>query len=279
MLTDGRLRKLVDYPDSRSVFQGVDVAGGICYFLWDRDHPGECEVISHRVADSPSSVTRPLLEAGADVFIRHNEAISILHKVMAVETDGSGLALPPGKRFADQVSSQKPFGLRTYFRGSPERQSEDDVVVLQSGGRGYVRRSDVTVGVDLIDKWKVFTSKSSSEHAGQVDRNGMRRVLSLSGLLPPGSVVTETYVLLGCYDAKTMAENCLSYVTTKFFRFMVATRSSAQDLARSAYSFVPVQDFTRPWDDGMLYARYKLSPTEIEFIESTIRPMAIELDG
>jgi hypothetical protein len=277
MLTDGRLRKLVDYPDSRAVFQGVDVAGGICYFLWDRDKPGECDVVSYRVPDNPSTVTRPLLELGADVFIRHNEAISILHKVMAIETGGSGLALAPGKRFAAQVSSQKPFGFRTYFRGTEKRQSESDVLVIQSGGRGYVARSLVTAGVELIDKWKVFTSKSSSEHAGQVDRNGMRRVLSLSGLLPPGSVMTETYILIGSYDTKMEAENCLSYVTTKFFRFLVASRSSAQDLARSAYAFVPLQDFNRPWDDDALYKKYNLAPNEIDFIESTIRPM--EIDG
>ncbi len=130
---------------------------------------------------------------------------------------------------------------------------------------------------DLIDKWKVFTSKSSSEHAGQADKNGMRRVLSLSGLLPPGSVVTETYVLLGAYGDETSARNCMSYVTTKFFRFLVATRSSAQDLARSAYSWVPIQDFSEPWSDEMLYAKYSLSSEEIDFIESLIRPM--EIDG
>lgn len=279
MLTDHRLRKLVDYPDSRAVFQGVDVAGGICYFLWDRDNAGKCEVVSFRLPNNPSTVVRPLLEPGAEVFIRHNESISILHKVMLEETGAQGIALPNRKRFEKQVSSQKPFGLRTYFRGTESKNHGSDVLVLQNGGRGYTPRASITAGVELIDKWKVFTSKSSSEHAGQVDRNGMRRVLSLSGLLPPGSVVTETYILLGCYDSSAEAKNCLSYAMTKFFRFLVATRSSAQDLARSAYSFVPIQNFSHPWSDAALYAKYRLTPEEIQFIESTIRPMAIEVDG
>jgi len=278
MLTDDRIRKLSDFPDSRSVFQGVDVAGGVCYFLWDRDHSGDCQVTSHRIPDMPSIVNRPLLEPGAEVFIRLNESVPILKKIMAVETGSDQIFLPEAKRFERQVSSQKPFGLRTYFRGTETKVNKDDILVLQSGGKAFAPRASITVGTELIDKWKVFTSKSSSEHAGQVDKNGMRRVLSLSGLLAPGSVVTETYVLLGCYDNKAEAENCLSYVTTKFFRFLVATHSSAQDLARSAYSFVPLQDFTKSWDDARLYAKYKLTKQEIQLIESTIRPMTVTDD-
>lgn len=181
--------------------------------------------------------------------------------------------LPKEKRFDQQVSGQKPFGLRTFFRGATKKLKEDDLTVLQSGGRAWVARADVTEGTHLVDKWKVFTSKSSAEHAGQVDKNGMRKVLSLSGVLPPGSVVTETYVLIGVYDTESEARNCFSYAATRFFRFLVAARASAQDLPRAAYSFVPVQDFSRPWSDADLYAKYGLDRREIELIESTIRPM------
>ena len=134
-------------------------------------------------------------------------------------------------------------------------------------------RSEITAGHNLIDKWKVFTSKSSSEHAGQVDKNGQRRVLSLSGVLPPGSVVTETYILLGAYDTETEARNCFSYVVTRFFRFLIAARSSAQDLARSTYSFVPLQDFSKAWTDEELYKKYGLTADDTDYVEKLIRPM------
>ena len=273
MLTDNRIRILVDYPDSRQVFPSVDVAGGICYFLWDRDHTGDCRVVEFEHGLTSSQSVRPLLEEGAEVFIRSNRALAILRKVMEVETGSKALSLPETKRFDTQVSSQKPFGLRTFFRGSEKPSSVQNVLVLQSGGRAWTSRSEVTVGEHLVDKWKVFTSKSSSEHAGQVDKNGQRRVLSLSGVIPPGSVVTESYILLGAYDTEEEAYNCFSYVVTRFFRFLVATRSSAQDLARSAYSFVPLQDFSKPWTDEELYAKYDLTDDEIAFIESLIRPM------
>ena len=272
MLADRRIRKLVDYPDSRQAFDSVDVAGGVCYFLWNRDEEGDCEIVSHDMKGGVSSSIRPLLEPGLKIFVRNNAGLDIVRKVVLAETGQPGVALPPASRFDRQVSGQKPFGLRTYFRGS-EEQGPDDVQVLQSGGRAWVPRSSIKENVSLIDKWKVFTSKSSSEHAGQADKNGMRRVLSLSGVLPPGSVVTETYVLLGTFDEESEARNCLSYAMTKFFRFLVATRSSAQDLPRSAYSFVPLQDFTKPWTDAELYERYGLTADDIDAIESTIRPM------
>lgn len=275
MLNDNRIRKLVDYPDSRQVFPSVDVAGGICYFIWDRDNPGDCRVVEFDHGLESSEATRPLLEPGAEVFIRSNRALSILRKVMAAETGSESLALPEKKRFEKQVSSQKPFGLRTFFRGTATKSSEQDVLVLQSGGRAWTTKAQVTAGVDLIDKWKVFTSKSSSEHAGQVDKNGQRRVLSLSGVIPPGSVVTETYILLGAYDTEQEARNCFTYVVTRFFRFLIAVRSSAQDLARPAYSFVPLQDFSRPWKDEDLYGKYGFTGDEIAYIEKLIRPMEV----
>ena len=273
MLSDSHVRCLVDYPDSRLIFPGVDVAGGICYFLWDRDSEGECRIVEVQHDGTEIEAVRPLLEDGATVFIRSHLSLSILKKVMCLEAGSNKIELPQERRFDRQVSSQKPFGLRTFFRGDPEKSSDEDLMVLQSRGRAWTKREKVSAGFDLIDKWKVFTSKSSSEHAGQYDKNGQRRVLSLSGVIPPGSVVTETYVLLGAYDDELQARNCYSYVASKFFRFLVATRSSGQDLARSAYSFVPLQDFHESWDDEKLYAKYGLTDQEIAHIEKLIRPM------
>lgn len=274
MLADDHIRRIVDYSDSRDVFPGVDVAGGVCYFLWDRDDRGDCLVTAHHNR-RVSSVVRPLLEPGTDVFIRHNEGISILEKVVRVEggNPASGLVPPVGRRFMDQVSGQKPFGLRTFFRGEKVQQGGDDVMILQSGGRGWAKRSAIAEAPHLIDRWKVFTSKSSSEHAGQSDRDGRRRVLSLSGVLPPGSAVTETYVLLGDFDSEVEARNCLTYVMTRFFRFLIVLRASGQDISRAAYSFIPVQDFSRAWTDNDLNEKYGLDDDEVAFIETLVRPM------
>jgi site-specific DNA-methyltransferase (adenine-specific) len=275
MLQDRHIRRLVDYMDSRQAFDGVDVAGGVCYFLRDRENEGDCEIVSVDKTGHQSTTTRPLLEPGADVFVRNNEALSILRKVVLKEAGEHGVVLPAHLRFERQVSGQRPFGLRTYFRGAEHRKRDDDVEVLQAGGRGWAPRASITEGRNMIDKWKVFTSKSSSEHAGQADKNGMRRVLSLSGILPPGSVCTETYVILGVFDTEDEARNCLSYATSKFFRFLVATRTSAQDLPRSAYSFVPILDYSRSWSDSALQEHYNLDDADVELIDSQIRAMEV----
>lgn len=274
MLQDERIRVLVDYSDGRDCFPNVSVAGGVCYFLWSRDAPGLCEVTSNTKQGSVTA-TRPLLEPGADVFVRDNTGLEILKKILSVEQRGSseGLSLPEEQRFVNQVSPQKPFGLRTYFRGDSKKKKASDVRVLQSGGQSWARRSAISEGAELVDKWKVFTSKSSSEHAGQTDKAGSRRVLSLTGVLPPGTAVTETYVLLGTFDTEKEARNCLSYVLTRFFRFLIVLRSSAQDVSRSAYGFIPLQDFSKSWTDAELYAKYDLSVDEISFVEALIRPM------
>ena len=273
MLEDRHIRRLVDFPDSRQAFDGVDIAGGVCYFLWDRDNPGDCEITSHELRGGVTVSTRPLLEPGAEIFVRDNESLGILRKIVSVETQGDGILLPASLRFESRVNGQKPFGLRTFFRGTEEPKQPDDLMVLQSGGRGWTNRSEIQEGVSMIDAWKVFTSKSSSEHAGQADKSGMRRVLSMSGILEPGSVCTETYVILDSFGSETEAQNCLSYAKTKFFRFLVATRTSAQDLPRSAYSFVPIQDFSKPWTDEELNRKYNLSEAEVALIDALIRPM------
>ena len=118
MLSDDRLRSIDDYLSASDVFPGVGLKGGVCYFLWDRDNPGPCRVTTHFKDESPSTAVRQLLEEGVDVFIRFNEGLSILKKVIAVETGQSqSLALPEDKRFDRLVSSRKPFGLATYFQG------------------------------------------------------------------------------------------------------------------------------------------------------------------
>jgi site-specific DNA-methyltransferase (adenine-specific) len=156
MLTDNRLRSIDDYLSASDVFPGVGLKGGICYFLWDRDNPGPCRVSTHFKEWPVSTAVRPLLEEGVDVFIRFNEGLSILKKVVAVESgDSRSLSLPKNKRFGRLVSSRKPFGLDTTFKGKVAKRG-DDVLVYQNGGTGYIARGSISTGADLIDKWKLF---------------------------------------------------------------------------------------------------------------------------
>ncbi len=162
MLSDNRLRSIDDFLSASDVFPGVGLKGGVCYFLWDRENPGPCRVTTH-FKDWPVSIaTRRLLEDGLDVFIRFNEGLSILKKVMAVECGQQApLLLPEGKRFTRLVSSRKPFGLETTFKGNVTKRSGDrgDLLVYQNGGTGYIPRRSISTGTQFIDAWKLFTDE------------------------------------------------------------------------------------------------------------------------
>lgn len=277
MLTDPRVRSLDDYLSAADVFPGVGLKGGVCFFLWDRDNPGQCRV-STNFKDWPiSTATRPLLETGADVFIRFNEGLSILKKVAAVEnTEGADtLSLPENKRFEQLVSSRKPFGFDTRFKGRVKK-AAGDLLVYQNGGTGYVSRKKILSGVELIDKWKLFAGYAAPG-TGNKDTYP-HRIISTPFVGEPGSVSSETYLCFGPLDSKNEAESVLSYLTCRLTRLLILLHKPSQHVTRKVYTFVPTQDWSKPWTDIDLYKKYGINESEIAFIEGIVRPMEISGD-
>ena len=271
MLTDDRLRSIDDFLSASDVFPGVGLKGGVCYFLWDLDNRGPCRVSTH-FKDWPVSVeSRPLLEDGVDVFIRFNEGLSILKKVVAVESgQTNSLSLPESKRFDRLVSSRKPFGLETTFRGRATKRA-GDVLVYQNGGKGYIARSEVSTGVRLIDKWKVFTGYAAPG-TGNKDTYP-HRIISTPFVGEPGTISSETYLCIGPLNSKRRAESVLSYLSCRLTRLLILLHKPSQHTTRKVYTFVPAQEWTRKWTDEDLYAKYGISASEIAFIEKVVRPM------
>ncbi len=273
MLSDDRLRSIDDYLSASDVFPGVGLKGGICYFLWDRDNPGSCRVSTH-FKDAPvSTASRSLREEGLDVFIRFNEGLSILKKVVAVECGQTqSLSLPEDKRFDQLVSSSKPFGLRTFFQGSTVK-STGDVLVYQNGGTAYIDRTSIPTGAHLVDKWKVYVG-AAAPGTGNKDTYP-HRILSTPFLGEPGSISTETYLCIGPLDSRDQAESVLSYLSCRLTRLLILLHKPSQHTTRKVYAFVPAQKWTRRWTDEDLYAKYGISASEIAFIETMVRPMEI----
>ncbi len=271
MLSDDRVRSIDDYLNASDVFPGVGLKGGICAFLWDRDHPGACHVTTHFGDDVVSESTRTLLEDGTDVFIRFNEGLTILKKVMGVDTgQDSSLALPTGSRFDQLVSSSRPFGLRTFFKGSGTRE-DGDLLVYQNGGVGYIARDAITTGTELIDGWKVFVG-AAAPGTGNRDTYP-HRIISTPFIGKPGEISSETYLGIGPFASKAEAENALSYLTCRLTRLLILLHKPSQHTTRKVYAFVPNQDWSRPWTDQDLYSKYGIEEREIAFIESMVRPM------
>jgi site-specific DNA-methyltransferase (adenine-specific) len=271
MLGDSRLRVIQDYADSNSVFPGTQIKGGVCFFLWDREKPGLAEVTNHLDGATPVTISRPLLEPGADVFIRYNQAVSIIKKVMALENSSpSGemsLELPSSKSFSNLVSSIGAFGLDSTFKGTPTKQASS-LKVYRNGGIGYIDREKITKETHVIDKWKVFIPR-----AGSGSDSFPHSILGKPFVGEPKSISSWTYMYIGPFDSKEEAENVISYIRTKLFRFLVLLHKPSQDATKAVYTFVPRQDFTKAWSDHELYKKYGISVAEQSFIDSMIRPM------
>jgi site-specific DNA-methyltransferase (adenine-specific) len=264
MLNDNHIRYLHDFPNASDAFPGIDISGGINYFLWDRDNAGEAVITTQR-GEMTDTMTRLLLEKGSDIFIRYNEAISIIRKV--------GIPAPE-KSFSSLVSASKPFGLRTFFRDFSKTQFPDAVKIYTSAGNGYIEQTQVESNAKWIKKWKVFIAGAYGERITE-----SFWVTGKPFIGEPGSCCTETYFLVGPFENKRICENVVAYIATRFFRFLVHLHKNTQHATAKVYSFVPVQDFSEPWTDEKLYAKYGITEEEQAFIESMIRPMDLSGSG
>lgn len=259
MLGDNHLSKLVDYADSRDCFPGVDIAGGVCYFLWDGNHNGMCDV-TNIYQNTTTSSRRTLNEF--PVFIRHSQAINIIRKVLAKNE----------LMMSDVVYSSKPFGFRSFQSGSKIRKP-GDIELLGSKGFTFVSRSEVIINPNLISQWKVVMSKASAEHAGQTDQDGKKRIVSRVEVLKPGQICTETYLLLATFSNENEATNLKEYVKTIFFRFLMSTILLTQNIAKDKFQFIPMPDCSKVWSDKDLSDKYNLTEEEVNFMSSQIKPM------
>lgn len=261
MLHDTSIRQIHDFPEANDCFSGVQIKGGVCYFLWDRDHKGDVTVITHRGSETSKPMTRLLLEPGCETFIRFNEAISILHKVMSFQEP----------TMESIVSSRQPFGLPTTFHGD-KNAKPGDVLVYENEGMTYTSRQNITKNNEVIDKYKVFIPR-----AGSGSDAFPHPILGKPFVGEPNTVSSETYIFIGPFANEEICKNVMSYVSTRFLRFLAMLKKVTQSTTRSVYTLIPQQDFSHPWTDELLYAKYDLTEEEISFIESMIKPM--DLNG
>jgi len=259
MLTDDRLRKLVDFENSSDVFPGVDVAGGICYFLWERDSRGLCEVTNFYNGVGVTS-ERKLCEF--NTFVRHSRSISIIRKVLAKKENN-------GRCLSDVVSSRKPFGMPTNYE---PKNSGVPCWFIQRIGLKYANKSDVTDDKGLLNKWKLLIPKAPI--AGQTDfskpvgfyYDGNTRVSK------PGECCTESWIVACAFSSKAEVISFKSYLFTKIVRFLLLQAVISQDVTKQCFCFVPdLGKYEGEYTDEMLIKRWGISRDEWEFIDSKIR--------
>jgi len=273
MLNDSRIRVLHDFPDATDCFPGVEIKGGVCYFLWDRDNQGLCEIYEHN-GEQVYMDTRALLEDNMETFIRSSKAVHILKKIKCKNEPSLSEHLNAGRYFGfhtkvDWIDNE--YGTLQTADGQSSypikvKQSEKfPVKVYIAHGECWISKKNVARHKADVEKYKIIIPEAG---------NPGSTILGKPRISEPGSCSSNTYIVMVLQDNSIeTAKNVISYLSTKFVRFLVALRTTTQHMAPIAYSFVPIQDFTKPWTDEKLYKRYGLTHLEIAFIESMIRPM------
>jgi hypothetical protein len=259
MLTDKRLRSIVDFVQEKDAFPNVNINGGVNYFLWDREFTGECEITTVAPGGKRGlPLKRPLNEF--DIFIRRNEAIPILKKVTSKKE----------RPFSSRVSSRKPFGLPTNFHGAAKQSTKANIKFYGSGKITWVDSSQIETNHAWVNKWKVLIPRASDGN-----ENYPLPIWDQGGpfVAGPGEACSETYLVASIAKSRKDAELIACYMRTRFFRFMVSLRKSTQDNKSALFEFVPDIPLEHRWTDEELFERYALSKSDIGFIEATIREM------
>ena len=259
MLNDSHILHITDYINAKDCFPNNSISGGVCFFLWDRESVGQCHYTTILNGEKSEQI-RQLNEFS--VFVRYNNAISVIHKIKSNDF------VP----ISSIILSRNPFGITSSIRGEKEK-FKFAYELNSSKGIGYIENDRIIVNKSYADAYNVMISKVTCEHAGEPDKNGQVKILSSLKILPPKSVCTDSYLIIGKFNNIEMASNLEGYLKTKFARFLLLQAVSSINLSKDKFQFVPLQDFSHPWTDEMLYEKYKLTQEEIEFIESMIRPM------
>lgn len=260
MVSDTRLSYLHDYTDCSDIFPTVEIKSGVCYFLWDKNHNNKCK-IDESMPGKETQSFRFLKSVFDEGFIRYSKALPIIQKVMAFHEPS----------FSQLVSPQNPFGFNTAVKGSDEKRP-NSVAIISKGKTGlqelWIERSKISIHENWVDQIKILTSKAAE------DGILPGKVISKLYIVSEGKCCNGTYMVIGPFgkDLK-QCENALSYIRTKFFRFLVGIKKPTQDLKDMTFSLVPIQDFSKAWTDKDLYFKYNLTKEDISFIESMIKPM------
>lgn len=273
MLKNHSIYAIHDYLESHDVFPSVAIEGGVCYFLWLKNYNGKCKFFSHQKNNQVNLSERFLDENNSDVVIRDAEMLNILKKVK----------IENFKPFSDLILPRNPFGIRQ------EAVFSDSEAIYKILGRFNSKRglkffddkSIISKNIEYLKSWKVFMSKADGA-AGQIGNPIPAKILGNPEIGEPNTICTETFLCITPFETKNEVLNCIKYIKTKFFRFMVGIRKN-KNMTRDTYTFVPLQDFTSTSDidwskpvpeiDAQLYQKYNLSDDEIAFIEKMIRPM------
>lgn len=270
MIGDKRIKFVYDFENANECFPGLNIGGGVCYFLWERNYDGKVDYHYKLKEGIEIQDKRYLKNDFSETVIRDTRQISILEKVVKKSNNN----------FHTIVSSRKPYGISTNLFNSPNKYGYTEIptkpfknsykiygVKGNKGGAkrviGYIDKRKMNQNIN-VGKYKLFQSYAYTTTSTTPPKIILGEI---------GEICTETFLEIGPFKNKQEALNCLSYTKTKFYRALLYFNRIQKNLSQSTFNLIPMQDFSKPWTDEELYKKYKLTKKEIDFIELMIKPM------
>ena len=275
---NNHVSKIFNYPDNKLLFNNVEIAGGVNYFLFDKSNTSGNVEFTECYYDSFNTSIRPLFEDDLDIIISMNQLVSVLHKVKNHKEFLPMTNITYGRNafgIIGKASVLNKITSENYFNNAVEVRCSYEQI-------RYIQKSKITKNIELVDKWKVFTSKANGG-AGVLSDDTAVAIIGKAYIGKPQSICTDSLIPIGSFNTEIEANNLQKYMASKFLRFMVGILKVSQNISQNVYQFAPIQDFTDKSDidwnksikeiDVQLYKKYDLSQDEIDFIEDKIKEM------
>lgn len=277
MLTSGRIQKLTVYTNSSILFSNdVEIKGGCCYYLENKNYNGSCEYTIHDQGET-TTISRNLNVL--DVLIREPKISAIVEKV---------LTKCKGQEMVDSIiSSDTPFGVSSNPKASkknplkvyPTKSPSHDLLLyhIEKGKRKieYIPKNAITKNAKDIERPKVFITGAGGSGTD-------KKVMGIPIVAPKHSVCSQSF-LYAAFNTDEEALNFNKYIYTKFFRILLAALKITQSASSRFYRLIPMQDYTDKSDinwnsdiskiDKQLFKKYGLSKEDILFINERISDM------
>lgn len=278
MLNDKHFKVVKYFSDSKSVFESVEIKGGVAITLRNitadygaikvfTEHP-ELNTIIHKVTEKTNDNFLSSIVSSRGNYRFTDEFFKVFP--YATERLGNGTGnMIASNAFANlpEVFTEQPSSSDDYIRilGRVNNKREFKYII-----RNYVQPND---GIDTYNV--VITEANGTGAFGER--------LSSPVICLPKVGTTDTFISIGTFESEFEATALLKYVKCKFTRAMLSVKKATQHTSKNVWTLVPMQDFslnsTIDWNssikeiDKQLYRMYDLTNEEIKFIESEVQPM------
>ncbi len=254
MMESDQIKTIKYFERAEEVFPTVQIKGGICFLHWDSKHKAKTQFVYGK-----DNIGIDLSQY--DIIPDDPKAPPIINKAIAGSKDNG---------FVSSIAwARKPFGLATnYFSlNAPCGANDPNAIKCYTTGRviKYIDRNIIKKNFDKIDHYKVVSP-------GAYGKGMSRCTLPKKQIfiLGPEEISTETYSVIGCFKTKSEAERFKNYLQTNFARYLLGLRKITQHIPRDRWSWVPLVDTSKDWNDENLTKYFKLTKEEELHIKNKV---------